>query len=245
MCGRSSCWTGRRTGCPHCDGSCWPDRWWQRLCLPSVRTGEAGSLAVLASGAILFAAGAPAAYTIETVATAHNGPMTTSGPAKDLGFGGVATGAGGPFGEQADNRRIGRARRGSAQPLGGSQRRLVHRQQPRTEDRRLAHGDRWLHRRRRLPDTRAVPGLRRQPRGAVLHRGRTLRPAGPSRRQRQRHHGVGEAELHPDRGRRHHRLRPHRAADPIAADSDAWRPRRRVDYRRPWFAIEQGGPECR
>ena len=56
--------------------------------------------AVLAAGAILFAAGASAAYTIETVATAHNGPMTTSGPAKDLGFGGHGHGPGGP---QADN----------------------------------------------------------------------------------------------------------------------------------------------
>jgi 4-amino-4-deoxy-L-arabinose transferase-like glycosyltransferase len=56
--------------------------------------------AVLVAGAILFAAGASAAYTIETVATAHNGPMTTSGPAKDLGFGGHGHGPGGP---QADN----------------------------------------------------------------------------------------------------------------------------------------------
>lgn len=38
--------------------------------------------AVLAAGAILFAAAASAAYTVETVATAHNGPMTTSGQAK-------------------------------------------------------------------------------------------------------------------------------------------------------------------
>ena len=56
--------------------------------------------AVLAVGAILFAAGATAAYTVETVAIAHNGPMTTSGPAKDLGFGGHGHGPGGP---QADN----------------------------------------------------------------------------------------------------------------------------------------------
>ena len=61
---------------------------------------QGGTTAVLAAGAILFAAGASAAYTVETVATAHNGPMTTSGPAKDLGFGDRGHGPGAP---QADN----------------------------------------------------------------------------------------------------------------------------------------------
>jgi len=55
--------------------------------------------AVLASGAILFAAGATTAYTVETVASAHNGPMTTSGPSK--GFDSMRHG--GPGGPQADN----------------------------------------------------------------------------------------------------------------------------------------------
>lgn len=40
------------------------------------------AVAVLAAGAILFAAAAPAAYAIETVASAHNGPVSTSGPSK-------------------------------------------------------------------------------------------------------------------------------------------------------------------
>ena len=123
--------------------------------------------AVLAVGAILFAAGASAAYTVETVATAHNGPMTTSGPSKgDDGF--MRHGPGGQHGGQS------RARRACArprQPLGGSQCRIVHGEQPRTEDRCLDHGDRRIHRRRRLADAGAVPGLRRQPRRSLLHRG--------------------------------------------------------------------------
>jgi 4-amino-4-deoxy-L-arabinose transferase-like glycosyltransferase len=44
-------------------------------------------VAVLAAGAVLFAATAPAAYTIETVATVHNGPISTSGPSKGNVFG--------------------------------------------------------------------------------------------------------------------------------------------------------------
>ena len=44
--------------------------------------------AVLAVGAIVFGGGATAVYTIETVANAHSGPMTMSGPGRDGGFGG-------------------------------------------------------------------------------------------------------------------------------------------------------------
>jgi 4-amino-4-deoxy-L-arabinose transferase-like glycosyltransferase len=58
--------------------------------------------AVIAGAAILFAAGGSLAYTVETVASAHNGPMTTSGPAKDVDFMGRG-GHGGPGGFQADN----------------------------------------------------------------------------------------------------------------------------------------------
>ena len=54
--------------------------------------------AVLAVGAIVFGAGATAAYTIETAANAHSGPMTMSGPSRDGGFGGR-----GPDGAQSDN----------------------------------------------------------------------------------------------------------------------------------------------
>jgi 4-amino-4-deoxy-L-arabinose transferase-like glycosyltransferase len=57
--------------------------------------------AVVAVGAILFGAGATAAYTVETVARAHNGPMTMSGPSKDVGFGGP--GGRGPGRDNADN----------------------------------------------------------------------------------------------------------------------------------------------
>jgi hypothetical protein len=48
--------------------------------------------AVLALAAMLFAVGASAAYTVETVAKAHNGPMATSGPGRNTGPGG----SGGP-----------------------------------------------------------------------------------------------------------------------------------------------------
>jgi 4-amino-4-deoxy-L-arabinose transferase-like glycosyltransferase len=63
------------------------------------------AVAALAAGAILFAAAAPAAYAIETVATAHNGPISTSGPNNkgnlfaDAGPGG----RGGPGGRIAEN----------------------------------------------------------------------------------------------------------------------------------------------
>jgi 4-amino-4-deoxy-L-arabinose transferase-like glycosyltransferase len=57
--------------------------------------------AVVAVGAVLFAAGATAAYTVETVANAHNGPMTMSGPDRDVGYGGPS--GRGPSGVHADN----------------------------------------------------------------------------------------------------------------------------------------------
>jgi 4-amino-4-deoxy-L-arabinose transferase-like glycosyltransferase len=64
-------------------------------------------IAVLAAGAILFAVAAPAAYAVETVATVHNGPISTSGPSKGDAFGppGGARpgGPGGPGGRMADN----------------------------------------------------------------------------------------------------------------------------------------------
>ena len=44
--------------------------------------------AVLAVGAILFGAAGTAAYTVETVAVTHSGPVSVSGPARDTGFGG-------------------------------------------------------------------------------------------------------------------------------------------------------------
>jgi 4-amino-4-deoxy-L-arabinose transferase-like glycosyltransferase len=65
--------------------------------------------AVLAACAILFGVGASAAYTVETVATAHNGPMTTSGPAREAAPGGPGGsgpggwGPGGPGGMESDN----------------------------------------------------------------------------------------------------------------------------------------------
>jgi 4-amino-4-deoxy-L-arabinose transferase-like glycosyltransferase len=60
---------------------------------------------VLAALACLFGLGATAAYSIETVAQNHGGPMATSGPAKSEGFGFGGPGRGGPFG-QSDNAQL-------------------------------------------------------------------------------------------------------------------------------------------
>lgn len=54
-------------------------------------------VAVLAAFAILFGVAAPAAYAVETVATVHNGPISTSGPSKGDPFGHMG-GPGGPGG---------------------------------------------------------------------------------------------------------------------------------------------------
>ncbi|MDT5108059.1 MAG: hypothetical protein QOI25_5572 [Mycobacterium sp.] len=51
--------------------------------------------AVVAVAAALFGLGATAAYSIETMSSAHGGPVSTSGPAKADGFGGPG-GQGGP-----------------------------------------------------------------------------------------------------------------------------------------------------
>jgi 4-amino-4-deoxy-L-arabinose transferase-like glycosyltransferase len=58
--------------------------------------------AVLALTATLFGVGASAAYTIETVARAHSGPIATSGPNTD-GFGGLAA-RGAPGADGGDGR---------------------------------------------------------------------------------------------------------------------------------------------
>ncbi len=59
------------------------------------------AVAALAAAAILFGVAAPAAYAVETVATAHNGPISTSGPNKGDPFG--HSGQGGPGGRMAEN----------------------------------------------------------------------------------------------------------------------------------------------
>ena len=57
--------------------------------------------AVLAVGAILFGAAATAAYTVETVAVAHSGPMSMSGPPRVSGFGGDRPPGSGPTDDTA------------------------------------------------------------------------------------------------------------------------------------------------
>ncbi len=62
--------------------------------------------AVLAVGALLVGAGGTAAYTIETVAHAHSGPMVSSGPSVNGPDGSAPVGPGGrggPGGAEADN----------------------------------------------------------------------------------------------------------------------------------------------
>ncbi len=81
------------------------------LAVGAHRLGRAAVLLIAA--AVLFGAAAPAAYAIETVATAHNGPISTSGPRKGDGFGhpgqggqqrlGAPGGRGGPWGREANN----------------------------------------------------------------------------------------------------------------------------------------------
>ena len=75
------------------------------LAVGAHRRGRA--VALLAAAAILFGVAAPAAYAVETVATAHNGPISTSGPSKGDTFGppggGGPDGPGGPGGRMAEN----------------------------------------------------------------------------------------------------------------------------------------------
>ena len=211
-CGRSSCWTVRPTGCLHCAGSCWPEHWSARLLLVVGAHRRDRLSCGIGRQRNPFRRGASAAYTIETVATAHNGPMHDVGSRARvisvLRQGGHG-GRGGPCGGWPRTRIWPSSSRVCRQPLGGSRRRLdvgASSLELKTGASVMAIGgftggdD--------SPTLDTVPGLRRRPRGAVLHRGRTLRPARPSRGQRQRHHGVGEGELHTRRGRRHHRLRP-------------------------------------
>ena len=75
------------------------------LAVGAHRKGRA--VAVLAAGAILFGAAAPAAYAVETVATAHNGPISTSGPSKGDAFG--KPGNGGPVAQVDQGDRVDRA----------------------------------------------------------------------------------------------------------------------------------------
>jgi 4-amino-4-deoxy-L-arabinose transferase-like glycosyltransferase len=64
------------------------------------RLGRAAT-AVLAAGAILFGVGATAAYTVETAANTHSGPMTMSGPSK-YGAGPDGPGGRGPGAVDSD-----------------------------------------------------------------------------------------------------------------------------------------------
>ena len=100
--------------------------------------------------------GASAAYAVETVATAHNGPISTSGPSKGDAFGGPGQGGpggpggpgghGGPGGRIAENAALAEMVQGLDNRLGRGRNRFDGGQRSGAEDRRLDHGDRWLHR---------------------------------------------------------------------------------------------------
>ena len=77
------------------------------LAVGAHRRGRAA--AALAAGANLFAALGAAAYAVETVATSHNGPISTSGPSKGDTFGGPGQAVqvgGGPGGHGRTGGRI-------------------------------------------------------------------------------------------------------------------------------------------
>ena len=115
-----------------------------------------------------------AAYTIETVAHAHSGPMVTAGPAARMGG---APAPGGPDG-RGPRCAGGQPRHSSSSSRAADNRWAAASVGSMTasslelEDRRVGDGDRRVHRFGQLADAGAVPGLRRRPRGAVLHRRR-------------------------------------------------------------------------
>ena len=79
--------------------------------------------------------------------------MSTSGPAKDLGFGAAGRpGTGRPGRRMADNAALAELVQGLDNRWAAASVGSMDGEQPRTEDRCVDHGDRWLHRRRRLAD---------------------------------------------------------------------------------------------
>ena len=99
--GRSSCWSAHRIGGPRCGGSCWPDRSSPQRCSWWAPTGSAAPLPYWLPAQCLFGVAASAAYTVETVANHHGGPMVTAGPSR--GDAPDWPGGRGPRGAAADN----------------------------------------------------------------------------------------------------------------------------------------------
>ncbi len=100
--------------------------------------------AAVAAAALLFGVGAPAAYTIDTVARSPAGPIPTSGPAgAAFGPGPWGPGPGGPpRGRHSRQQRTASIAQGRRNPLGRRISRVDEREQPGASDRRVGDGDR-------------------------------------------------------------------------------------------------------
>ncbi len=135
-CGRTSCSTGRRTGCRGCAGWCcsraWPPRAWcwrARRWPGSGRPAAAARLALAAAPlglALVAGLAGPAAYALDTVATAHTGAIPSAGPPPaGLGWPGGGPGGrrprwrpGGQGGSRPERDQAGGSAPGGAQPGG-------------------------------------------------------------------------------------------------------------------------------
>ena len=167
-----------------------------------------------------FRGGRTAAYTVETVATAHNGPMTTSGPAQGSSDSGAR--GHGPGGPQADNPALaelveGLDNRWAAASVGSF---TVSSLELKTGASIMAIGgftggdD--------SPTLAQFQSYVANDEVRYFIAGERFGPPRPSRWQRQRDHRVGAAELHAVPRRRRHGLRPQRRAS-NRRDSDSWR----------------------
>jgi 4-amino-4-deoxy-L-arabinose transferase-like glycosyltransferase len=112
---------------------------------------------VLVAAAMLFGLLGPAAFSIQTITSPHSrGPMAMAGPSPTTAMA-PPGGTNGPDGPGGPGGGPGRG------AVGSSDCRLDDGGQPRTEDRRVGHVDRRVHRLGQLAHAGAVPGLRRQP----------------------------------------------------------------------------------
>ena len=160
--GRSSFWTACRTGGRHCAGSSWPEPSSRRRRSRSVRIGAAVAwpywLPLQQFWLWLRPRRTPSRPWPTCTAVRWRWPVPSRVDATVDGLGHHRAGLGscGQSGARASRRR-------GRQSLGGSHYRIVHCEQPRTEDRSFRHGDRRIQRNRQRAHAGAVPGLRRRP----------------------------------------------------------------------------------
>ncbi len=110
---------------------------------------------VLVAAAALFGLAAPTAFSIYNVTQTHSGPGTMSGPSRDAGFGSPgAAGFGGPGGPggrgpdggESDNAALAQLLEGADSRWAAAGIGSMGVEQPRTQDRRIDHGDRRVQR---------------------------------------------------------------------------------------------------